>query len=426
MTVAAPHTAPLPTGGLPPTRQGSLTPAPLTPLWAVLLFTFLNSAGSAIVYSGLFFIAKSQYGFDDVQRFALGLLYGVVYIPAAFYVGPILRRLQRAGISPRTLLVALMLGMGAVCTLPFIAQASGVSSSWPLWLTVAIYSPLSGALWANVESFLAGGRSGRILRAATGRFNITWSSSIVITMVLIAPAVEKHSLSVLLALAGVHAACAVLLLASFRPSPGEHTHEDHSAAPPIYARLLSASRLLLPTSFMLMAIVSPILPTTLATLKIPTEWHVAIAAVWPAARLAVFFMMERFHAWHGRWWPILAASALLLASFAGIVLAPALPAAAFAVLLLSLIAFGIGMGVIYCAALYYAMEVSDSGVDAGGMHEAAIGTGYAVGPLLGLVAAGLASSGTIPPASRDITMILLASTLALGVVLVAVLRARRT
>ncbi|MBY0263424.1 MAG: hypothetical protein K2Q20_13845, partial [Phycisphaerales bacterium] len=251
MTVAAPHTAPLPTGGHPPTRQGSLPPAPLTPLWAVLLFTFLNSAGSAIVYSGLFFIAKSQYGFDDVQRFALGLLYGVVYIPAAFYVGPTLRRLQSAGVSPRALLVALMLGMGAVCSLPWLAQQFGSSGSWPLWIAVAVYSPLSGMLWANVESYLAGGRSGAVLRSATGKFNITWSSSIVITLVLIGPAVEKQSLLVLLLLSAVHAACAVQLLLTFRPRPGDHAHEDHSNAPPIYARLLTVCRLLLPTSFML-------------------------------------------------------------------------------------------------------------------------------------------------------------------------------
>ncbi|MBY0262079.1 MAG: hypothetical protein K2Q20_07025, partial [Phycisphaerales bacterium] len=128
----------------------------------------------------------------------------------------------------------------------------------------------------------------------------------------------------------------------------------------------------------------------------------------------------------GRWWPIALGGGILLVSFATIVMAPqfsttlALPA-----LIAGLLGFGIGMGVIYCAALYYVMEVSHSGVDAGGMHEAAIGTGYAVGPLLGLLAAGLANSGTIPPAARDITMIVLASALAGVVVLFALLRARR-
>jgi len=419
---AAPHAARTPTNLGPrdaPARQ-------ITPLWAVLLFTFLNSAGSAIVYSGLFFIAKSQYGFDDFQRFGLGLLYGVVYIPAAFYVGPALRRLQRSGVSPRSLLVGLMLGMGAVCALPWLADRAGLPGAWPLWVAVAVYSPLSGMLWANVESYLAGGRSGAGLRSATGKFNITWSSSIVVTLVLMGPAVEGHSLLVLLFLSFLHAGCAGLLLLSFRPSPGQHAHEDHSAAPPIYARLLTVCRLLLPTSFMLMSVISPILPTTLASLKIPEGWKLPVAAVWPAARVAAFFLMERWHGWHGRWWPIAAGGGVLVLSFAGVVLAPQLPAGlALPTLIASLLAFGVGMGVIYCAALYYAMEVSDSGVDAGGMHEAAIGTGYAVGPMLGLLAAGLASAGTIPSGSRDITMIALAFLLAGLVVLVAVFRARR-
>ncbi|MGQ0627819.1 MAG: hypothetical protein ACT4PL_06925, partial [Phycisphaerales bacterium] len=32
-------------------------------LWAVLVFTFLNSIGSAIIYSGIFFLAEFRYGF---------------------------------------------------------------------------------------------------------------------------------------------------------------------------------------------------------------------------------------------------------------------------------------------------------------------------------------------------------------------------
>jgi MFS family permease len=388
----------------------------------VLLFTFLNSCGSAILNAGIFFIARNQYGFDDTQRFLLGLLYGVIYIPAAFYVGPLLRRLARRGVGPRSLLIALMAGMGLICLLPAIASALGVRGSWPLWVLVAVYSPLSGALWANVESYLAGGRSGHTLRAATGKFNITWSTSIVVTLLLVSPAVEKHSLLVLGAMSIVHALCIAVLLLGFRPSPGEHAHEDHSAAPEIYARLLAVCRLLLPMSFLLMSVVAPVLPTIVAGLGIAEAWGLTIAAVWPAARVTVFFLMERWHGWHGRWWPIAASGALLLACFAGIVLSPSLGLTA---LLLALVGFGIGMGVIYCAALYYAMEVSDSGVDAGGTHEAMIGLGYTLGPICGLIPAGLVAAGTIPGPARDGWMIGLAGALAAVVALAALAKGRR-
>jgi hypothetical protein len=50
--------------------------------------------------------------------------------------------------------------------------------------------------------------------------------------------------------------------------------------------------------------------------------------------------------------------------------------------------FGIGMGLTYCLALYYALAVGKGAVDAGGGFEALIGLGYLVGPLLGLVGRG--------------------------------------
>jgi hypothetical protein len=42
------------------------------------------------------------------------------------------------------------------------------------------------------------------------------------------------------------------------------------------------------------------------------------------------------------------------------------------------------MGVVYYAALYYAMSVGRAEVDAGGTHEALIGVGYTIGPLASL------------------------------------------
>jgi uncharacterized membrane protein YuzA (DUF378 family) len=48
---------------------------------------------------------------------------------------------------------------------------------------------------------------------------------------------------------------------------------------------------------------------------------------------------------------------------------------------------GAGVGVVYYAALYYAMAVGRAQVEAGGTHEGLIGAGYAAGPLVGLAGA---------------------------------------
>jgi hypothetical protein len=41
---------------------------------------------------------------------------------------------------------------------------------------------------------------------------------------------------------------------------------------------------------------------------------------------------------------------------------------------------------VYTGAIYYAMEVHKSDVDAGGTHETLVGLGYSVGPACGLLA----------------------------------------
>lgn len=414
----------------PATRMG------VTPLWAVLTFTFLNSVGSAVVYAGVFFLAKAQYDFSQRDNFALALLYGLTYIPAALAVGPLTRKLARAGIKPRTVLRGIMISMAALCVLPWLAQALGLvrpgGSAWPIWLAVGLYSPLSGMLWPIVESFLAGGRSERQLRGDIGKFNIAWSSSLVVTLLVMGPLVQQYALWILNALALVHLSCLVVVQ-GFRPAPGEHAHEKHES-PKVYHQLLAFLRLMLPVSFMFVSTLSPYVPFALEQLKLAKQYHTPFVAIWYAARVLTFFAMERWHGWHGRWSVPIIGAFILLASFAVLIGAPMLldSASALIVFAIGLIGFGIGVGVIYCAALYYAMEVGSDGVDAGGMHETLIGLGYSVGPMcgllgLGVVAAGLAGSDA-KNSGDTATLIMLAvvAVLSLGVGGLALWRARRT
>jgi hypothetical protein len=58
------------------------------------------------------------------------------------------------------------------------------------------------------------------------------------------------------------------------------------------------------------------------------------------------------------------------------------------------------MGMVYFSALYYAMSVGHAQVDAGGTHEALIGSGYTIGPLA--VLGGLALGGAAEQAGWPI------------------------
>lgn len=81
------------------------------------------------------------------------------------------------------------------------------------------------------------------------------------------------------------------------------------------------------------------------------------------------------------------------------------------------------MGIIYCAALYYAMAVGHADVDAGGKHEASIGLGYGVGPLCGLAA--MQVLGETAGSGYQLLMLGLVSAAAMGLIGWSWTKARR-
>ncbi len=392
-----------------------------TPLWAVLAFTFLNSIGSAVISQGIFFIAREAYGFGPAERFGLGLVYGLTYIPGALFIGPLLRRLRQSGsLSPRAVLGVVMVLMALICWLPWLAEAmqqvprvGGVAGgggtgaagapgrpAWSLWVVIALYSPLSGAMWPMVEAFLAGGRSDHQLRSATGKFNVCWAGALVVSLPAIGPLIEWDALLSMQGLSAIHLAAAAVLL-TFNTQPGGHPpHHEHAPHPPVYSQLLAFLRVLLPTAFLFISTLAPYLPGALGALGIETTLATTVASTWLLSRVLTFLVMERWHGWHGRWSTVLIGGTVLLASFAVVVLAPiALPGGgtvALAAVIAALAGFGIGVGIIYCSALYYAMEVGAAQVDAGGTHETLIGIGYTVGPACALAAIGATHTRLAP------------------------------
>ncbi|HVU62376.1 MAG TPA: hypothetical protein VHC70_00255 [Phycisphaerales bacterium] len=397
------------------TTRSDVSPSPL---WAVLSLTFLCSIGSAVIYGGVFFLAKDHYGFGQTGNFLLALLFGVLYIPAAFGAGAMQRGLRDRGVSPRAILTAMMLVMGAICFFPWLAERAAAGSSsrsaWPIWLVIAVYAPVSGMMWPLIESFLAGGRTEQQLRAAIGKFNVAWSSAIALTFFAMAVLISSHAL-LLLALLGVVHLMAIGIVLRFPPAPAPHPHHEHHERPLIYRQLLAFLRIMLPVSFMFISTLSPYMPAALDKLRVPLLWQTPLTATWYSTRVLTFLAMERRHGWHGRWTVPILGSLLLLASFAWMILVPGLFPGGLAIplFIVGLAGFGVGVGIVYASALYYAMEVGHSGVDAGGAHESLIGLGYTVGPLCGLCGIEAAATELVGNDSATLVMLGVVSLIAL-------------
>jgi hypothetical protein len=115
------------------------------------------------------------------------------------------------------------------------------------------------------------------------------------------------------------------------------------------------------------------------------------------ARFTTLGLMWRVGFWHGRWGTLVVGAAALAG---GLVMV--LVGARLETVVSGLALFGVGMGLIYYAAIYYSMATGHAAVDASGTFEALIGLGYCVGPLLGL--AGHAFAGD-PARASSATMI---------------------
>jgi hypothetical protein len=91
--------------------------------------------------------------------------------------------------------------------------------------------------------------------------------------------------------------------------------------------------------------------------------------------------------WHKRPGLMFLASVTMLFAFVGAIAAGALTEISLLQALLAMaiaqIVFGLSIGTIYSASLYFGMAVSDGSTEHGGYHEALIGLGQILGPVMG-------------------------------------------
>ncbi len=415
-----------------PIPDRSIADAPAsgpTPLAPVLGLAAINSVATSALTSGVYFLTEHAYGFSRLENYGLALLQGVLYIAGALLAGRVLRSLHGWRIPTRTVLGLVLLVLAGAAVMPALTRQLGIGGPWAAWTFMAVYSPATGMLWPVVESYVSGGRRGAGLRRAIGRFNVVWAGSLVFMAVAMGAALgpehPEHAVAAFGVVAVLHGV-SIFVLPSFAPEPGHHDDDDEPH-PPEYVRLLAGFRVLLPMSYLVLSTLGPSLPEIMKQIGVRKEWSAPLTAVWHLSRVLAFAAMERWHAWHGRWWTAWVGVSLLVGGFGATMLTPRLleGAPALASVLLGLSSFGVGMAMVYTAALYYAMSVHTKGVHAGGTHEALIGLGYTAGPGFGLGAAGAVGAGLLGEAAFEWVVVGLVMVSAGGAVALAVRSARR-
>jgi hypothetical protein len=368
----------------------------LVPLLAV---TFLGSVSSGIFWAGIFFVTAGHYHFSPSRNLVLAAVMGAVYALGARYAGALLRALERR-LTPRALLAATLSGWGLAALVPL-----GFRSEAALWLAGLAGALASALTWPIVESYVGAGQHGARMRAAIGWFNVTWTPATAVPLFLL-PLLARTNVLLAVGLSAVVNAGAIVALRGLPPRPAAHERAAAElAVGREYPWLMQAASWLLPASYVMSATLSPVLPHRLAEVGWAGADASVFAALWMLARFLTLALMWRVGFWHGRWGTLAVGLGALMIGVGLALLSPGRVG-----LVVGLLVFGVGMGLTYYAALYYALAVGHAEVDAGGTFEALIGLGYCVGPLLGLL--GHAAGGEAR--ARPVTVLLTAAVTALA------------
>lgn len=343
-------------------------------LVTALLFSAMASLATGMIAKGMYFVFEDRFGdeFTYTVSLLLGLALNVPYLPGALLAGPLARR-----IGPRNTLV--LAGV--------IQGASAAALIWPgappltFWLVSGLYNIANGMQWPLIEAYVSSGTYGSGMRRATGYFNITWSLTIAPSLVLVGFFLgSERTGGLFLFISLMH----LLTIAVLQRLPGQPAPHDisvaHEHTGDEYPALLLAARILLPISYMLDCSFGPLMPGRWEELGVVNESGAKLTATWLFVRILAFLAMFLSNRWHGKW-SILAAGWIFISCGYALILG----GSSVALVASGLACYGLGQGILYNAALYYAMAVGHAEVDSGGVHEAVIGAGFIAGPSVSLI-----------------------------------------
>lgn len=257
-----------------------------------------------------------------------------------------------------------------------------------VWHLLALM-PLSGAaiamFWPATQAWLSevtrGGPRG--LAASLGEFNISWTAGLMLGPPLAGLMwAFGRPAPFLLAAAGVLAVLALLRTVSGAPQAASEAQvgaERGGAGDRLAQHYLHLAWIANFASWFSRGLASVVFPKLGKEIGFSEQLIGLVFAALLAGQLVMFGLLHRRTGWQYRLWPLLAAEAI---GAAGMIVAfaartPGVFAAGFAL-------SGACAGVTYVSSLFYSLHGHPAGRGArSGIHEAVLGSGMLLGPLLG-------------------------------------------
>ena len=355
----------------------------------------INSFATVIYFNYLYFFFRDQFGFNDRENLELAAFIGLIYVFASWQAG---KFAQRCGYFN-----ALKIGFGLMAGgLTVGSQLHSVAGQIAVACVVNVGMCF---IWPVLEALVSEGANAA---RAVGIYNITWAVSNAAAFFIGGTLIQNFSYQTIfyLPLAFMLLQFAMVFwLEKIHPkssgtgvSPVQSLRKDNSkpavqldrqdARPTTNAVAKNFQRmawLANPFAYVAINTLIAVLPGIAAKFNLTTSMAGFVCSLWCFARVFAFVTLWRWSGWHYRFRWLVGAFALLIVSFALILVVPDL-----AVVLIAQLFFGAAIGLIYYSSLFYAMDAHDASSEHGGIHEAAIGIGNCLGPAAGAAALWLA------------------------------------
>ena len=382
-----------------------------------------NSAAGTLLTVGVLFYMTHRFGWTARENFTVAVCQGTLYVLGALSAKRMADRWKR---------IAVLQTLYAV--MPLLAFSAGVCATmgWavPTAMIVAVETGMMGASWPLLESLVSAAGDPSRLSRRLGWYNIVWATTGAVALAL-SGAVIQHlpPWAFFGIVAAMHlAAGAMITLRRFlraRPTEQSVAYGAVAGAPDSSAGESSAeqfklalwlSRIALPSTYVIIFSLAPALPTLDAIGRLSPTLATMQCSIWFAARAAAFIILGNTTFWHRRPVMTLIAGVTMLAGFLGTIVSGSLTdsgtgiglGTALVLMALTQVLLGLSLGMIYASSLYFGMVVSKGSTKHGGYHEALIGLGQVLGPIVG-VTAQLIHPNALWPVAAGISVVVTAT-----------------
>jgi predicted MFS family arabinose efflux permease len=343
----------------------------------------LNSFATVLFFNYLYFFMRDRFGFGDKRNLLLAACLGLTYTVAAWQAGKFAHRFGY--------FTALKIGFGLMAA--GLAAGSQLNSAPAVILAAMVTNIGMCFIWPTLEALVSESEAPAELPRAIGIYNIVWAvtnaSAFFIGGTLVVQFGFRSIFFLPFAIVLVQLALTLWLQNHAGKNARASAGEPISAPPPDPNRpsparaktFLRMAWLANPFAYIAINTLIAVTPGLAAKFHVSPMFAGFVWSLWCFARLGAFVVLWRWTDWHYRFRWLAAAFAILILSFATILLSPDL-----AVLIVAQIFFGGAIGLIYYSSLFYSMDGGDAKSEHGGIHEAAIGLGNCLGPAMGAAA----------------------------------------